>query len=147
MGALLAALGIVCGSVRLPELYSAPRRLSRSRAPMMAPSYLVWTISMRLPCSGLILTILRSRPVLEAWPQLLQGNLRLAAVVDGEVLVGHRVGVANFARRFDGVEIAFKFLPANTQHRDALGLVLPWSPETVALVMADVFWQAVLRAE
>ena len=43
-------------------------------------------------------------PVLDSRPQLLHGNPGLAAIVDGEVLIGHGIRMANLARRFDGIE-------------------------------------------
>src|SRR5712664_3349332 len=89
----------------------------------------------------------RSRPVLDRWPQLLQGNLRPAAVVDCEVLVGHSVGVADLARGFDGVEEAFKFLSADAQYDDDLPGIVPAYPERIALVRADGMGKAVLRSE
>src|SRR5258708_8106089 len=89
----------------------------------------------------------RSRPVLDCWPQQLQGNLRPAAVVDGEVLVGHGVGVADLARGFDGVEEAFKFLSADTQDDDALAGVVPGSPEKIPLVRPNVLAKPLLRSD
>ena len=70
----------------------------------------------------------KSGPFLDCWPQLLQGNFWLAAVVDSEMLVGHRVRVTDVTRGFDGVEILLKFLAADTQDDDALAGVVSRAP-------------------
>src|SRR5882724_3304259 len=86
-------------------------------------------------------------PVLDSRPQLLHGNLGLAAIVNSEMLVGHGIRVADLARGFHGIEEQLQSRPGYTHGDDALVLVVSGSPQKIALMRANGLWQAVLWPE
>src|SRR5450759_1911707 len=91
--------------------------------------------------------MLSSIPILQPWPDLVQGPLEAAAMEDVEMLVRHRVGVINAGDLLNGGETRLEILLPSSHDDDTFAGVATRTPEDVALMPADCGRQAVLGTE